>query len=112
MATNRRQLMLPNALGLGVPQQNTMLSGLAGLGMPNQTPLDLLFGSGGTKPLAGIAGLNTGLQSANGGINLMQLAALLGGSQQQSVLFQRAQLIQVRHALAQQQAAVVAAQQA
>ena len=58
-------------LGLGVPQQNTMLSGLAGVGITQQTAVDSLFGSGGTDPLAGIAGSNTGLQSANGGNDLM-----------------------------------------
>ena len=88
------------ALGLGLPQQNAMLSGLAGLGMAHQDPLGSLFGSVGTNPLAGITGLNTGLQSASGGNVLMQLAAPLGGSQQQSVLFQPAQLLQVRQALA------------
>ena len=62
--------------------------------------------------MAGLGGLNTGLQSANSGNNLLQLAALLGGSQQQSVSFQPAQLLQVRQALAQQQATQVAAQQA
>ena len=79
-----------------------MLMGLAGLGIAHQTPLDSRFGPRGTNPLAGMAGLNTGLQSANGGNDLMQLAALLGGSQQQSVPFQPAQLLQVRHTLAQQ----------
>ena len=74
--------------------------------------MDLLFGFVGTNPLAGIAGLNTGLHTANGGNDLLQLAALLGGSQQQSVSFQPAQLLQVRQALAQQQATQVAAQQA
>ena len=61
--------------------------------------------------MAGIPGPNTGLQSANSGHDLMQLAALLGGSQQQSVMFQPAWLLQVRHALAQQQATVAAIQQ-
>ena len=42
----------------------------------------------------------------------LDAAALLGGSQQQSAMFQPAQLLQVRQALAQQQATVVAAQQA
>ena len=73
------------ALGLGIlPQQNTMLSGLAGLGMAQQNPLDSLFGSVGTNvnPLAGITGLNTSLQSANDGNVLFQLAALLGGQHQ------------------------------
>ena len=42
----------------------------------------------------------------------MQLAALLGGSQEQSVMFQPAQLLHARQALAQQQATVVASQQA
>ena len=70
-----------------------MLSGLAGLGMVQQNPLNSLFGSLGTIPLAGIPGLNTGLQSANGGNDLLQLAALRGGLQQQSVSFQPAQLL-------------------
>ena len=70
--------------------------------MAQQNPLDSLFGSVGTNTMAGLGGLNTGLQSANGGNDLLQLAALLGGSQQQSVSFQPAQLLQVRHALAQQ----------
>ena len=43
---------------------------------------------------------------------LLQLAALLGGSQQQSVSFRPAQLLQVRQAIAEQQATQVAAQQA
>ena len=88
------------ALGLGVPQQSTVCSGLAGLGVAHQTPLGSFFGSGGTSPLAGIAGLNKSLQPANGGYDLMQLAALLGGSQQQPATFQPAQLMQVRQALA------------
>ena len=67
--------------------------------------------------MAGLGGLNTGLQSADSGNDLLQLAALLGGSQhwQQSASFQPAhddQLLQVRQALAQQQATQVAAQQA
>ena len=89
-----------------------MLSGLTRLGMVQQTPLDSLFGSVGTNPLAGITGLNTGLQSANGGNDLLQLTALLRGSQRQSISFQPAQLLQVRQALAQQQATQVATQQA
>ena len=56
--------------------------------------------------------MNTGLTTANSGIDILQLAALLGGSQQQSGSFQAAQLLQVRQALAQQQAAQVAANQA
>ena len=76
------------ALHLGAPQHNMMLLGLTGLGMAQQGPLDSLFGSVGMNPLAGIAGLNTGLQLANGGNDLMQLAALLGGLQHQSVMFQ------------------------
>ena len=87
------------ALGLGVPQQKPMLPGLAGLGMAQQNPLDSLFGSAGTNPLAGIAGL-----IRLGGNNVMQLAAFLGGPQQ-SDMFQHAQLLQVRQALVQQQAA-------
>ena len=60
--------------------------------------------------MCGLGGAS--LQSANSGNGLLQLAALLGGSQQQNVTFQRAQLLQVRQALAQQQATQVAAQQA
>ena len=89
-----------------------MLLGLAGQGMAQQNPLDSLFGYVGTNPLAGITGLSAGLQSANGGNCLFQLAAIFGGSQQQSVSFQAAQLLQVRQALSQQQAAQVATQQA
>ena len=62
--------------------------------------------------MAGIAGLNTGLSAATDGTDLLQLVALLGGSQQQSVSFQPAQNLQVRQALAQQQATQVATQQA
>ena len=76
-----------------------MLLGLTGLGMAQPSPLDSLFGSVRTNTmsyaLAGLGGLNTGLQSANGGNDLLQLAALLGGSQQQSVSVQPAQLLQV-----------------
>ena len=89
-----------------------MLSGLVGLGVAQQTPLNSRSGSVGTDPLAGITDLNTGLQSVSGGNNLLQLAALLGGSRQQYVSFQPAQLLQVRQALAQQQDTQVAAQQA
>ena len=82
---NKKTASDATALGLGpLPQQNTMLSGLAGLGIAQQNPLDSLFGSVGTNTLAGLGGLNTGLQSANGEKDLRQLAALLGGSQQQS----------------------------
>ena len=109
---NKKTVDAATALGLGVPQQNTMLSGLAGLGMVQPTPLDSLFGSVGTNTMVGLGGLDTGLQSANGGNDLLQLAALLGGTQQQSVSFQPAQLLQVRQALAQKQATQVAAQQA
>ena len=86
---------------------------MAGLGMVQQNPLDLLFGSIGTNAVAGLGGFGgAGLQSANSGNDLLQLAALLGGSQQQNVTFQPAQLLQVRQALQQQQATQVAAQQA
>ena len=102
------------ALGLGIPPpQNTTILGLAGLGMAQPNSLDSLFGSAGTNPWAGVTGLHTVLQSAqsaNGANGLFQLAALLGG-QQQSVTFQPAQLLQLRQALAQQQAAQVATQQ-
>ena len=92
---NKKTVDAATALGLGALQQNTMLSGLAGLGMVQQNPLDSLFGSVATNTMAGLGGLNTGLQSANSGNDLLQLAALLGGSQQQSVSFQPAQLLQV-----------------
>ena len=102
---NKKTVDAATALGLGVPQQNTMLSGLAGLGMVQQNPLDSRFGSVGTSTMAGLGGLNgTSLQSANSGNDHLQLAALLGGSQQQNVTFQPAQLLQVKQALAQQQA--------
>ena len=91
-----------------------MLSGMAGLGMAQQSPLDPLSGSMGTNAMEGSGGLNgASLQSANSGNDLLQLAALLGGSQQQNVTFQPTQLLQVtvRPALAQQQATQAAAQQ-
>ena len=87
-----------------------MLTGMAGLGMLQQTPLDSHFGSMGTNAMAGLGGLSASLQSANSGNDLLQLAALLGGLQQQSVTFQPARLLQVRQALAQQQATQAAAQ--
>ena len=112
--SNKKIVGVATALGLGLPQRNTMLSGLAGLGTAQQNPLDSLFGSVGTNTMAGLGDLNTytGLQSENSGNDLLQLAALFGGSQQQSVSFQPAQLLQVRQVLAQQQAMQVAAQQA
>ena len=110
---NKKTVDAATALGLGVPQQNTLLSGMAGLGMVQQNPLDSLFGSMGTNTMTRLSGFGgAGLQSANSGNGLLQLAALLGGSQQQNVTFQPAQLPQVRQALAQQQATQVAAQQA
>ena len=67
----------------------------------------------GTNAMTGLGGLGgASLQSANSGNDLLQLAALLGGSQQQNVTFQPAQLLQVRQAPAQQQATQVSAQQA
>ena len=88
------------ALGLGVPLQNTVLSGMVGLGMAQPNPLGSLFGSIGTNTVAGLGGFGgAGSQSANSGNDLLQLAALLGGSQQQNVTFQPAQLLQVRQAL-------------
>ena len=79
------------ALGLGVPQQNTMLAGMAGLGMVQQNPLDSIFGFIGTNTVAGLGGFGgAGVQSANSGNDPLQLAALLGGSQQQNVTFQPA----------------------
>ena len=95
-SNNKKTVGAVTALGLGLlSQQNTMLSGLTGLGIAQQNPLDSLFGSVRMNTLAGLGGLNTGLQSANGGNDLLQLAALLGDLQQQSVLFQPAQLLQV-----------------
>ena len=86
---NKKTVDAAAALGLGVPQQNTMLSGLAGLGTVHQNPLDSRFGSVGMDTVAGLSGLNMSLQSVNSGNDLLQLAALLGGSQQQSVTSQR-----------------------
>ena len=81
--------------------------------MVQQNPLDSLFGSMGTNAMTGLGGLGgASLQSANSGNDLLQLAALLRGSQQQIVTFQPVQLLQVRQALAQQQATQLAAQQA
>ena len=93
---NKKTVDAATALGLGVPQQNTMLSGMAGLGMVQQNSLDSLFGSMGTNSnaMTGLGGLGgVSLQSANSGNDLFQLAALLGGSQQQNVTFQPAQLL-------------------
>ena len=87
-----------------------MLSGMAGLGMVQQNPLGSLFGSIVTNAMAGLSGLGAAsLQSENSGNDLLPLAALLGGSQQQNVTFQPAQLLQIR--LQQQQATQVAAPQ-
>ena len=80
--------------------------------MAQPNPLDSLFGTMGTNTMAGLGGLGTSLQSANSGNDLLQLAALLGGAQQQNVTFQPAQLLQVRQALQQQQSTQLAAQQA
>ena len=109
---NKKSVDAATALGLGLTPQNTMLSGMAGLGMAQPNPLDSLFGTMGTNTMAGLGGLGTSLQSANSGNDLLQLAALLGGAQQQNVTFQPAQLLQVRQALQQQQATQLAAQQA
>ena len=71
-----------------------MLAGMAGLGIVQQNPLDSPFGSIGTNAAAGLGGFGgASLQSANSGNDLLQLAALLGGSQQQNVTFQPAQLL-------------------
>ena len=75
-----------------------MLTGMAGLGMVQQTLLDSLFGSMGTDAMAGLGGLGASLKSADSEDDLNQLAALLGGSQQQSAAFKPAQLLQVRQA--------------
>ena len=114
---NKKPVDAATALGLGVPQQNTMLPGMAGLGMVQNNPLDSLFDSMGTNAMTGLGGLGgASLQSANSGNGLLQLAALPGCSHQQNVTFQPAQLLQVRqagaHDIVQQQATQVAAQQA
>ena len=106
---NKKTVDAATALGLGALQKNTMLSGLGGLGMVQQNPLESLLRR---QDWVHVAWQVTGLQSANSGNDLLHLAALLGGSQQQHVTFQPAQLLQVRQALAQQQATQVAAQQA
>ena len=67
---NKKTVDAATALGLGVPQQTTMLLGLAGLGMVQQNPLDLLFGSVGANNMAGLGGVNTSLQSADSGNDL------------------------------------------
>ena len=93
---NKKTVGDATALGLGALQQNMMLLGMAGLGMVQQNPLDSLFRSMGMTAMAGLGGLGgASLQSANSGNDLLQLAALLGGSQQQNVTFQPAQLLQV-----------------
>ena len=75
---NKKTVDAATALGLGLPPQNTMLSGMAGLGMVQQTPLDSLFGSMGTDAMTGLGGLGgASLQSANSGNDLVQL---LGGT--------------------------------
>ena len=48
---NKKTVDAAAALGLGAPQQNTMLSGVAGLGMVQQNSLDSLFGSMGTNTM-------------------------------------------------------------
>ena len=101
-----------SALGLGVlPPQHAMLPGFTGPGVAQPNSLGSMFGSAGTNPLAGVTGLHTGLHSANGAIDLLQLAAILGG-QEQSVTFQPAQLLQAQQPPVQQQAAQVATHQA
>ena len=42
---NKKAVGAATALGLGVPQQNAMPSGMAGLGMAQHDPLDSPFGS-------------------------------------------------------------------
>ena len=101
------------ALGPGVTSQNAMLASMTGLqGLTQPNSLDALFGSTGLNLLAGVLGLNASLPTTNSGTDILQLTALLGGSQQQSVSFQPAQLLQVRQALAQEQAAQVVTNQA
>ena len=101
------------ALGLGATQQNTMRSGVIGLqGLAQPSSLNSVLGSTGLNPLAGGTGANAALSTANSKTGILQLATFLGGSQQQSVTFQPAQLLQVRQALAQQHDAQVTATQA
>ena len=75
---NKKTVDAAAALGLSVPhdQQNTTLAGVAGLGVAQHTPLDSPFGSIGTNTMTGLGGFGTGLQSANSGNDLLQLAAL------------------------------------
>ena len=56
---NKKTVDAPTALGLGLPPQNTMLSGMAGLGMVQQNPLCSLFGSMGTNTMIGLGGFGT-----------------------------------------------------
>ena len=85
---NKKTAAAATALGLGVPQQSTVLSGMAGLGMVQQNPLDSLFGSVGTNTMAGLRGLNgASLQPAGSGNDFVQHAALPRGSQQHTVTF-------------------------
>ena len=101
------------ALGLGAPPQNAMPSGITGLQVLTQpSSLYSFFGSTGVNSLAGGTGLNTSLSTANSGTDILQIAALRGGWQHQSVSFQPAQLRQVRQALAQLHVAQVTANQA
>ena len=77
-----KTIVAATALEVGAPPQNVMLSGITGLqGLTQPSSLDSLFGSTGLNPLAGGTGLNTGLSTANSGTDILQLAALLGGSQ-------------------------------
>ena len=46
---NKKSVDTATALGLGAPQQNTVLLGLAGLGMVQQNPPDSLFEPVGTN---------------------------------------------------------------
>ena len=77
---NKKSVDAATALGLGLPQQNTMLAGMAGLGMAQPNPLDSLFGTMGANTMAGLGGLGTGLQSANSGNDLLQLASIGRGT--------------------------------
>ena len=89
---NSKTIGAATALGLGVPPQNAMLASM--LGLTPLRSLDSLFRLTGLNPLAGVSGLTTGLSTADSGTqsHILQLAALLGGSQQQSVSFQPAPL--------------------
>ena len=107
---NKKSVDAATALGLGVPPQNTMLSGMAGLGMMQQNPLDSLFGAMGTNAITGLGGLNdASLQSTNSASSNSRPYS--GAHSSRMLLFNLLRFLQVRQALAQQHATQVAAHQ-